>query len=340
MRTLCTALLTTVLVLVGSAQSEAQVYLNPNACVFHRDCDDQQMCYRTRCVPAKPCASDPSAICGLDDKPLERGNRSQEPPRRTGLEDRERAAASDNADRTKMADETCGGDRRCRIDRLRRINRARRFVAVLEAEEMARSQVALRALVRNQEETRSRYPWGLDLNISRLSPLGLTAGYAPTSWMRSEISFLYRDGWISQSVDDITWVDGQLDLMFWTAGIVITPVKGALSPFLGAGFTLGVGDFRRNLYEWEFGFDPEIPSEPDPRILVLYHALETSAGLDLLVGPGFHARLGVAYRPLIYNQARYSAASYDEEVRRGLRRWFEEETQIDVIFRLGWAFDF
>ncbi len=238
-------------------------------------------------------------------------------------------ARGDVGDGEGAADE-CGSDRRCRIDRLKRKNNARRHAELIEEERQVR-----RMIEEAEEERLSNFP-RLDkplsggLRVSRLGALGVHLGYVIAGHIQPEFEFAYSDLSVLVTAEgNAAALDGFHEGWWFKGGASYFLLESWFSPYLAAGFVFGTGRY----YSYDFGFFDSAGSDLGTR----FHAGEIGGGIDMQFEFGLHTRLGLAYRPLIYNQARIGPGQYDPSTRQGLANWFQEAAAIDVIWLIGWA---
>lgn len=235
------------------------------------------------------------------------------------------------------ADAKCGADRRCRINRLKRQNRARRQARKIEEERYVENLVDERQKKQLQAIPRRDNPIGFDLRISRMGAAGLTGGYSLLGRLRPELHFVHWAADVGVDYED-EYFDGRQPTNFLIPGLYYFFTDGPFAPYASAAFVYGWGSFDRygsTSFDDEGNSTTVAPDSLDTE----YHAVEIGAGLDYQVKKlGAHLRLGLAYRPLIYNQARRSPGQYHKRSREALEKWFEQMAQIDVIFLAGWAF--
>jgi len=247
------------------------------------------------------------------------------------------------AKKYESAEDACGNDRRCRIDRLARRNRARRHVKVLDEERWVRKLIDEERDERLKDFPRKKDPVGADLRISRLGPVGVTAGYVFGGHFRPEASFVFNSANIYQHDYDGSGstLDGTQETFWFDLAATYFVLQSWFTPYLTAGFMIGKGTYNDHGYYYyapEGGGMP--PSGPAGPVATVYHAAEIGGGLDLQFAFGLHARVGLNYRPLIYSQASVSKGVYDDATRKGLTNWFKSTVAIDPVVLMGWAFSF
>ncbi|MCG8416685.1 MAG: hypothetical protein MJE77_01925 [Proteobacteria bacterium] len=233
------------------------------------------------------------------------------------------------------ADKLCGRDRRCRIDRLKRRNQARRRLAILAEEKALERQLAATERQRMEATPRRRSPIGIDILVSQWAGLGYAGGYTFFGRLRAEIARLSADDFIFGH-DEATdrFINGQQYVDYWSGTILYFFGNTWFSPYLSTGFTYGSGQF----YEFFDGTDT-IPIDAE----VQYHAVQIGGGIDVqrffrYLRSGFHARIGIVYRHLLYNQARLEPGVYDQAIEQSLRSWFSGDPNLDLILLFGWSF--
>lgn len=231
------------------------------------------------------------------------------------------------------ADEQCGRDRRCRIERLKRRNQARRQLDVLREEEIVRQELERLRARELDERPREKHPWNVGWNFTIQSPAGFTGGYTFAHPFRVEAAFLNIDQSYFSSGADGGSINGDVDASFFDLGIVLNVLSGTTSPYLKAGAMFGTGSFA--------SFDGFFSGGGSTDIV--FHALEFEGGFDFAfdfgdTAGGLHLRLGAAFRPLIFNQARISPGVYDATTRDGMANWWDETMFVDLNFIIGWVF--
>lgn len=271
-----------------------------NECSYHVDCPSDHLCVRGECVRSK------------------------------------------NAVEQMSADEACGGDRRCRIERLKRRNRARRQAQLLEEEREVRSMVERYRGEEIAQYPRIDRPFTADLRMSRFGVLGLAAGYTFFGRLRPELHFAHKPAYdVFVEVDNRDF-DGTQSVTWFVPGIVYFFTDGSFAPYAGVSFLFGTGSYEEFGGDIGGGFEgggTNSPSRSASEIDTEYHAAEIKAGVDYqMKDMGGHLRFGLAYRPLIYNQARFGPGDYSDATRRAMDKWFGNLAQIDVMFLAGWAF--
>lgn len=231
------------------------------------------------------------------------------------------------------AEDECGTDRRCRLDRLARKNAARRHAKTIREEEQVRDILAEEEEERLKERPRLKDPLSADLRISRLGASGAHIGYVFFGRLQPEFEFIWSSlyAYTPSGEDGAAGLDGYHDGWFFRFGATYFLLESWFSPYLSAGFQLGTGQFQSYSYDLDFDFVGS--SNLDTK----FHAAEVGGGMDLQFAFGMHTRLGLAYRPLIYNQARYGPGSYDPTTRQGLARWYKQAAGVDIIWLIGWA---
>lgn len=225
------------------------------------------------------------------------------------------------------ADDECGQDRRCRIDRLKRRNQARRHQQIIEEERQVQRLLDRREEERLDDSPRLKSPVVADLRVSRLGPLGVHAGYTLFGHLQPELSLGYSS--LNVFTSGTTSLSGDFSGWWFEFGASYFLLENWFSPYLSAGFLLMNGEFD----SFSGGFVVDFAR---PR--AIFHAGAVGGGIDLQLGFGLNTRLGMVYRPLIYNQARIGPGQYDPQTRQGLADWFNQAARIDVIWLLGWAF--
>jgi len=230
------------------------------------------------------------------------------------------------------ADDECGGDRRCRLDRLARKNSARRHATTIREEQQVRSILEEQEKERLEAFPRLKDPLSADLRISRLGATGAHVGYVFFGRLQPEFEFLWSDlyVYVPADADFAAGIDGYHEGWFFRFGATYFLLESWFSPYVSGGFQLGTGSFQAYSFDFDFvGTQTNLQTK--------FHAGEFGAGMDLQFAFGMHTRLGLAYRPLIYNQARHGPGSYDPVTQQGLARWFRQSAGVDLIWLLGWA---
>ncbi len=236
------------------------------------------------------------------------------------------------------ADEACGADRRCRIERLERRNRARRHARKLDEERHLEEMLDEREQKEIEEIPRLDRPFSFDIRISRMGVLGLAAGYTFENRLRPELQYVHWNAWVTVDHEDQHY-GGNQQMNFVMPGLFYFFLESEITPYGAAKFVYGRGSFDSGATRTVPGSDGGSEEQEIGRVDTIYHALEFEAGVDAQLTPfGAHTRLGLAYRPLIYNQARIEAGQYADQTRGALEQWFGEMMRIDVIFMVGWAF--
>ena len=247
-----------------------------------------------------------------------------------------RGVCIDNAEALSLqafaADDACGADRRCRIERLERLNRARRRARRLKEKKFAESRIDEYEQKKLEENPRLDRPLAVDLRASRLGVLGLAAGYTLFSHLRPELQFVHFNSYVSQRKDGRDY-SGEQPVSFLMPGLSWYFIEGDFSPFVTASFVYAFGKFTQST------FNPSTGNTVDRKLQTKYHAVELKGGVDYqLEGAGFHMRLGLAYRPLIYSQARLGPGNYSEAGRGALTNWYKKMVRLDLVLLAGWAF--
>lgn len=228
------------------------------------------------------------------------------------------------------ADDECGTDRRCRIDRLKRKNDARRHADNIEEERQVRRMIEEAEDERLENFPRLDKPLSGDLRVSRLGALGVHLGYIFAGHIQPEFEFAYSSlSVFAPAEGSSSGLDGFHDGWWFKLGAAYFLLESWFSPYIAGGFVLGTGRY----YSYDFGFFDSSGADLGTR----YHAGEIGGGIDMQFKFGLHTRLGIAYRPLIYNQARIGPGQYDPSTRQGLASWFNDAVAIDVVWLLGWA---
>lgn len=219
----------------------------------------------------------------------------------------------------KSASDECGADRRCRIQRIKEINKTRRRNQLQNERRSRRLGAELAETERLKGIPRSRQPFTADLRASLVGILGVGFGYQFADNFRTQFSW--------QLVDVQNFFDNSIELYGSQFGLSLEYflTTGALAPFLSGGF---------HIYDGPAGTNYSSFSSSEREAVL--HFAELGAGFDLQLD-GYRVRVMGAYKPLIYHQAS-SGGVHDESSKESLKRTFEEDMQIDVVFQLGYAF--
>jgi len=243
---------------------------------------------------------------------------------------------SENVVEKMTAREACGQNRRCRLERLERRNRARRHAQMLEEERELEAQIEQFEEDELADYPRLDRPFSADLRFSRFGLLGLSVGYTFFGHLRAELQFAHHPAYDVSTTIEGREFSGSQNVNWFTPGLVYFFTDGVFAPYGGLSFVYGFGSYE------EFGAPPvddRRRRDTDAAVDTEYHALELKAGVDYQMREmGAHLRLGLAYRPLIYNQARLGPGQYADLTRRGMEDWFGSLAQIDVMLLAGWAF--
>lgn len=234
----------------------------------------------------------------------------------------------------RSAEEACGDDRRCRLDRLKRKNEARRHADLIDEERYVQRMLDEREKKRLEDHPREAAPWSAALRVSRLGPLGLHGGFTIVGRLQPAFEFTWAPDltlWAPTTAES-NGVNGKLAGFFARAGIAYFLLDDWFSPYLSGGFQIGNGRFEDWNAPWD-GFGGF-----GRRIQARFHAAEVGGGFDMQFKFGLNTRLGLVYRPLVYNQARIGPGQYDPVLRQGLADWYRRGASVDVVWLLGWAF--
>lgn len=235
------------------------------------------------------------------------------------------------------ASEACGGNRQCRIDHLKQHNRRQRRQERARTAEAAREKASEIQKRQLKEFARLDNAISVDWRASRLGALGIAAGYTFGGRLRAELQLAHRRFFFNQTIESQESdydVNGRQRVTFLMPGVYYFFLESDFTPYLGATFLYGRGQLNASTNS--FG-DNQAPEQPD--LGTEYHSIGLHGGLDFQwQGNGFHSRLGLAYRPPIYQQARISAGQYSESGREAIEQWYNEMVRIDVVFLLGWSF--
>ena len=232
------------------------------------------------------------------------------------------------------ADE-CGADRRCRLDRLKRKNRAKRHAKTMGEERRVRRLIEDQEQERLEQRPRENKPLSASIRISRLGPIGLHAGYIFLGRIQPTFEFTYSPDlfvWAPATADSFG-ISGDLEAWWFRGGLSYFLLDSWFSPYLTAGFQVGTGSYDTDNYDFDVDFSGGFGTELRSR----FHAGEFGGGFDMQFKFGLQTRLGVVYRPLIYNQARTGPGQYDPQTRQGLAEWYQRGAAVDVVWLLGWA---
>lgn len=243
------------------------------------------------------------------------------------------------------AQDQCGFDRRCRIDRLKRLNNLNRRVAILNEEQQI-SKITDDLHEQHLDNTpRLNKPWGADITTTRLG-IGFLGGYNLNGSLRLETSLIIHEDWIYSYDDNDNYIDGYQDGYFLNLSATYFFMPGWFSPYVNAGIVAGWATFSNSGYyygDWGGGSTDGTGGPPRnenqyAEIHTKYHIVTASAGFDVQLRLGLHARLGLEYGYSLYNQARYSAGNYDADIRKGLGKWMSQFALWGYQFHIGWAF--
>lgn len=228
----------------------------------------------------------------------------------------------------------CGPDRRCRLDRLERRNKARRHARTLREEQQVKRLIEEQEKHRLDESPRLKNPFSAALRVSRLGPIGAHLGYVFAGRIQPAFEFTYSPNLYTYAptTSSSLGISGDLEAWWFRAGVAYFLLDSWFSPYLSAGFQVGLGRFYNYNYDYSLGYD-DFGSQTQAR----FHAGEIGGGFDLQFKFGLQTRLGVVYRPLIYNQARTGPGQYDPQTRQGLADWYKRGAAVDVIWLIGWA---
>ncbi len=240
-----------------------------------------------------------------------------------------RGALASNGD---AAADDCGADRRCRIDRLKRRNQATRHARTLQEERNVERMLDDAHKQRLAEYPRLKNPLTLALRVSRLGGIGAHVGYTFLGRIQPNLELAYSPSlyvW-TPGTGTSPGINGNLQEWWIRAGAAYFLLESWFSPYVSAGFQVGLGKFDNYSFDFDFvDFGNQTQS--------IFHAGEFGGGFDMQFKFGLHTRLGVVYRPLIYNQARTGPGQYDPQSRQGLADWYKRGAAVDVIWLLGWA---
>lgn len=217
------------------------------------------------------------------------------------------------------------GDRQCRIRLLKRRNKARRMQRVLREEETVRYTIEQRRKEAAKANPRIEDRITAGLRVSTFSPLGFGVGYGFTPEIRAEFQFAHQEGDVFTSE-----LDGFHEGSFFNLSAVWIPFDAWATVYGSAGIVVFDGMFSPFR-----GFAVERSSG---ELETIYHALAVGGGFDIQFVFGLHTRLGVEFRPLLYNQAKFEPGVYDADIRSGLQTWFSEDMTLDLVWLMGWAF--
>ncbi len=232
------------------------------------------------------------------------------------------------------ADKMCGTDRRCRIERMKRRNKARRKIQILREEQLVLAEIERLEKAELESRPRDKNKWNVGYRLSIPSAFGFTAGYTLAHPFRVELTYHNIDqSYFSFDDTTSTEFNGDITANFVDVGITYTVFESSVTPYLKGGAMYGFGDFQS--FTGFFGSGSSTS--------IVFHALNLEGGLDFFWdltenSGGLHFRVGTAFRPLIFHQARVEPGVYDERTRNGLQTWWDDEMFIDLIFVLGWGF--
>ncbi len=224
------------------------------------------------------------------------------------------------------SDVICGrDDRQCRIRVLKRRNQARRLQRMIREEREVERVLERRRADSVQENPRIRDRLSAGLRVSIFTPLGFGVGYGFTPHIRAEFQYAHQEGDISNNE-----ISGFHEGSFFEAALVWIPFDAWATVYGSAGISVLSGTFN------SFGGFGSV--SPAGELDTIYHALALGGGFDIQFEFGLHTRLGLAYRPLLYNQASFEPGVYDPETQSGLSTWFGEDISLDLVWLIGWAF--
>lgn len=219
---------------------------------------------------------------------------------------------------TEGAEAMCGADRRCRIERMKRLNANRRQVQIAEDERIARARLVEIEAEKEGPQIRLDSPLSVDWRASRAGALGFAAGYTLTRSLKIEGQAFFWEGDYyggNYRFYELNYLS--LSGIYFTHG---SPLAG----YVSAGFMYGFGDSSGDFFS-----DAEE---------IVSHALDLQLGVDVQFERGFHTRLGIGYRPLIYHRAAISPGVYPPDAEDAFEDWHSDNVMLDVIFLVGWAF--
>ena len=223
-------------------------------------------------------------------------------------------------------DVICGkDDRQCRIRILKRRNEARRLERMIREERQVEQVLEDRRTRAFKENPRIEDRITIGLRVSTFGPLGFGAGYGFTPHLRAEIQYAHQETDIFGSE-----IDGFHEGTFFEAALVWIPFEAWATFYGSAGIAILSGTFN--------SFGGFGSASPAGQLDTIYHALALGGGFDIQFEFGLHTRLGLEYRPLLYNQASFEPGVYDSEIQSGLNTWFDEDMGLDLVWLIGWAF--
>ncbi len=287
------------------------------ACISAKGCAYGTYCFKGRCIPS------PERAQSQADAPVEEGG--------AGEHEAWSPPPFDPNAQFVTSDEACDVDRRCRINRLRRQNNARRYMTQTRGER-AIERAQARAEVKRQEAIRRLIdPAILELTFSPQvidgeGRIGLITGYTLLEGrLRPELRVGsledYADGF-----DERTGAYFSQHVSLWDVSL------GVAYLFRQTWWSYYAGAYINTLFGDSYG------DFGGGELQINIHALSASLGLDLQLGFGLRARVGVVARYPLYVRAAYAPGVYDEAARSGLRAWFNGDQRFDMELGLGWAF--
>ncbi|MFP4600040.1 MAG: outer membrane protein [Persicimonas sp.] len=232
------------------------------------------------------------------------------------------ATAESQAAPDPNARQECGTDRRCRIRRLARKNRARRHAAQIREEKRLQRLIDAEYQREHDSIVRRADPWIADLHIRAETGTGLLVGYAVVPRIRVEGTFHYDDVDFYHDLDD-RFVEGRHDFTEFGLGPTYYFYDSVFTPYARAAFSYRSGNFA----PWGTGTVSLLDTE--------FHILTAGAGADAQFDNGFHMRVGLLYRYLVFNEASIDVGQYDDEVRQAFN---DDFFPLDLELLIGWAF--
>lgn len=232
------------------------------------------------------------------------------------------------------ADAVCGEDRRCRIRRLAHRNRLRRHYWAGYEERIVRDETRQLLEQEEPEEIREAAPWSIGYQRHAYGH-GFTGAWIYGGHIRPEATIVFQD-YRGTTVGEQRL---RQDVTFLTSHLTYLPSDAWLTPLLSIGFGMGSGEHSTSVVmDTNPNTDDVAPNAGSGRPDLLYHFVTGAVGAEAQFGFGLVVRLAYRYGRLIYNQVRYDAGQYDEQLREDYREFMHDEQLAGFDFTLGWAF--